>query len=187
MSFCRAEIPKTVVLINGRGGSGKDTVCDIAGKHYKTYTYSTITDVKDAAWHIGWRGGKESKDRAFLSDLKDLCTKYYDHPFNKAVEMYECFVYSAYDVLFLHVREPEEIEKLRQYIKLDGRATVYTLLIQSDRTAGPLGNHADDDVENYDYDFTFQNNYPLDQLDKEFTEFFRFMVFGMEQGRNGGQ
>lgn len=163
---------KTVIIINGRGGSGKDTICDVVGRHYKTFNISTIDEVKAAALCIGWNGGKEPKDRAFLSELKALSIKYYNHPFNQAVRMYNFFINSDFDILFIHVREPSEIEKLRRHIKFDGMASVYTLLVLSERATGIYGNHSDDEVEDYTYDYTFVNDCRLEQLDETFMTFF---------------
>ena len=61
---------RTVIIINGRGGVGKDSICEIVAKHYHTAIVSTIDDVKEAARCIGWEGGKEAKDRALLSASK---------------------------------------------------------------------------------------------------------------------
>lgn len=177
---------RTVVIINGRGGVGKDSVCEIVAKHYHTAIVSTIDDVKEAARHIGWEGGKELKDRAFLSDLKDLCSKYYDHPFKKAVNQYEQWLSdNYYDVLFIHVREPEEIEKLRKHIEDDGKARVITLLIDTSILPTASGNHADDEVGNYDYDFLFINDCDLDDLEEEFMGFWKQEVITERQGEFG--
>ena len=162
-----------VIIINGVGGVGKDTICDIVGKYYKTMIVSTITDVKKAGSLIGWQGSKSLKDRGFLSDLKDLCTEYYDYPFKKAVSDYESFLNTHDDILFIYVREPQEIEKLRLYIKKDGRADICTLLIKSDRFSQSYGNHADDDVELYNYDYIFNNNCSIEELEDSFMEFFK--------------
>ena len=40
---------KIVIIINGRGGVGKDTLCDFAAKHYKVENISSITPIKDLA------------------------------------------------------------------------------------------------------------------------------------------
>lgn len=170
--MAKALKEKTVILINGTGGSGKDTICDILRKHYKTIVISTVDDVKKAAACIGWNGGKEVRDRAFLSDLKDLCTKYYDYPYKQAVNTYEFFIRIHFDILVIHIREPHELEKMRRYIMDDGRASVYTLLVKTRRVTETYGNHADDDVEKYNYDYTFNNDCPLEQLDETFMLFF---------------
>ena len=171
------RMKKTVIIINGRGGAGKDSICEIVAKFYHTAIVSTIDDVKRAARYIGWEGGKEPKDRAFLSDLKDLCSKYYDHPFKEAVNQYEQWLSEdCYDVLFVHVREPEEIEKLRKYIKDDGKVRVITLLIDTSILPTASGNHADDEVDNYDYDFIFTNDCDLDDLEYYFIKFWESKV-----------
>ena len=37
---------KQVVVINGKGGVGKDFLCDIVGKHYQTKVISVVDEVK---------------------------------------------------------------------------------------------------------------------------------------------
>lgn len=49
-----------VIIINGAGGSGKDTICNILKNDYVTYVYSSITPIKAAATMLGWEG--EVKD-----------------------------------------------------------------------------------------------------------------------------
>lgn len=51
---------KIVIIINGRGGVGKDTLCDFAAKHYKVENISSITPIKDLAKLCG---GVEKKMR----------------------------------------------------------------------------------------------------------------------------
>ena len=50
---------KTVLVINGEGGVGKDTLCDLAAKHFKVKNISSITPIKEIAAMCGWRGEKE--------------------------------------------------------------------------------------------------------------------------------
>ena len=61
--------------------------------------------------------------------------------------------------VFIHCREPKEIERLKTGFKFP----THTLLI---RRAGQkiYGNHSDDDVENYEYDYTVVNNGTLEDL-----------------------
>ena len=164
---------KLVVIINGKGGVGKDTICEIVSKHYTACSYSTIDDVKRAAILIGWNGSKELKDRSFLSELKSLCSKYYDFPFKQSVSMYEHYLKTDYQVMFFHVREPEEINKHKKYIEHDGRTRVVTLLIERDTAVKSYGNRSDDGVSNYKYDFVFRNNCGLEKLEKRFIDFWK--------------
>ncbi len=168
---------KKVIIINGKGGSGKDTVCDIVGKHYKTWTVSSITVVKEAARTLGWAGGKDPADRKFLADLKFLSTAYNDMPFKTLMAKYGMFKdYTSDEILFVHISEPEEIEKFRQAVMKDG-GDVTTLLIRTDRTKEPYGNMADDGVDNYQYDHVFQNDFPIEELEDRFMEYFNREIY----------
>ena len=64
-----------VVIINGSGGSGKSTFCNmccdyaISKYHSIAHELSTVEWVKDVAKFCGWNGAKEEKDRAFLLSI----------------------------------------------------------------------------------------------------------------------
>ena len=170
---------KLVIIINGKGGCGKDTICDILEKHYPTKRISTITKVKQAArLMFGWKGGKNLKDRKFLSDLKDLWTDYNDGPFVYAIDQFQKFAekpVAAYNEIFIiHVREPSEIKKIKDRIELRGPSIpCVTLLIKSPRTESvEYGNDGDDLVNKYPYDFVYSNEAPLDVLEEHFMYFF---------------
>ena len=60
---------KTVVIINGAGGTGKDTLCEITSRHYKTRTISAVDRVKEIALFGGWNGVKDDRGRKLLSDI----------------------------------------------------------------------------------------------------------------------
>ena len=66
---------KIVVIINGKGGVGKDTLCDALSSKYTVRNVSSITPIKEIAQLGGWQGGKQNKDRKFLADLKKLFKK----------------------------------------------------------------------------------------------------------------
>lgn len=175
------EGQKLVILINGKGGSGKDTICQILNKHHPVSIISTITKVKLAARLMGWNGGKEDKDRKFLSDLKDLWTKYNDGPFEYSMDQYWKFIdkpEAAYkEILVIHVREPQEIEKLKKAIDHGGYVRCVTLLVKSDRTEEhDYGNHADDMVEDYPYSYVYHNDGLLEDLDQNFMWFFYTVI-----------
>lgn len=175
------EEQKMVIIINGKGGSGKDTICDVLARHYSIRNTSTITNVKTAARALGWDDAKTYADRKFLSDLKDLWIKYNDGPFNYAFNVYKIFMDTSAvrsRILIIHVREPEEIKKLKTAIEKDGRVPCKTLLITSKRTKNlSYGNHADDMVNYYPYDFIYRNSGPLETIDHDFMNFFyRYMA-----------
>lgn len=147
----------------------KDTVCDILGKHYVTYVYTSITPIKAAASVLGWGGEKTQKARKFLSDLKDISTAYNNLPFQYMAEKLE--EVEEDDVLAIfHIREPREIDKFKWYAINTGYMCK-TLLIKSKRAQRDYGNHADDDVELYGYDMIYQNDGRLEDMEGEFMKF----------------
>ena len=160
-----------IVIINGTGGAGKDTfvtMCkDVLGAE-RIYNISTVDFVKEVATMCGWDGTKTPKNRKFLSDLKDLLTEWDDIPLKKIMaEAVSCSACAEIlgeldrSVLFIHCREPKEIEKLVSAFQGD----VATLLIRREAAENVQQiNHADNDVLNYEYDYTIPNNGSLSEL-----------------------
>jgi len=162
---------KRIFIINGSGGVGKDTFVDmvknsvnkISPKYnkdnliispiYKVWNYSSIDKVKAIATQIGWNGGKTEKDRKFLSDLKLLTTEYNDMAFEDLKRMVNIFEEQKDVVfLFLHIREPNEIERAKNEFN------AHTILITRDSVPQITSNMADGGVFNYDYDTIIKNN-----------------------------
>ena len=157
---------KIAIVINGMGGVGKDTLCELAARHFRVMNVSSITPIKEIAAQCGWCGGKDDRSRRFLSELKRLTIEYNDFPTVWATERYRDFLLSEDEIMFLHVREPEEIEK---FVKAtDGAAR--TLLIRggSRMAAHNYGNRSDDDVEKYSYDYYYVNEKTLPEAEEEF-------------------
>ncbi len=113
---------KHVFIINGRGGVGKDTVCSIAGRFWHVQTVSSITPILTVARAAGWDGKKTIEARRFLSDLKQLCTSFNDLSFRYCMAQYQRFKESQDEILFVHIREPEEIARFQQAVGDDCRA-----------------------------------------------------------------
>ncbi len=157
---------KLVLVINGQGGVGKDALCEIAERHFKVKNISSITPIKQIAKMCGWDGKKDDKSRKFLADLKQLSVEYNDYPTLWATEQYKEFLLSDDEVLFVHIREPEEIAKFKE------RTGAKTLLIRGgERTKrAAYGNSADDMVENYNYDYYFMNDKTLEDAEVRFVE-----------------
>lgn len=163
---------KIVVIINGKGGVGKDTLCDIVSKKYCVKNVSSITPIKQIAQIGGWKGGKENKDRKFLADLKKLFVEYNDLPFMYLKEETNLFLQREQEILFVHIREIEEIKKFLKYV-LDKGVECKTLLITRKQEQYKIyGNEADDMAEQYQYDAVYQNDMPLEKAEKDFMLFF---------------
>ena len=167
---------KVTIVINGAGGVGKDTLCDLAAKHFRVRNISTITPIKELAKMADWDGRKDDRSRKFLADLKELCVEYNDFPTNWAKAQYEDFLTTDEEILFVHIREPKEIVK---YVSAtDGAAK--TLLVRAGERLRreAYGNAADDGVENYYYDYYFDNDKSLDEAEKNITELLRRILDG---------
>lgn len=166
-----------VFIINGHGGVGKDTFVEyfteFAGEKY-VLNISTVDYVKDVARSLGWSGKKDNLSRKFLSDLKDMTTYWADKPFRDVINRTRIAYdeWSGYGVdsrcfVFIHCREPKEIQRLVDEMPFP----TYSLLIRR-RGLQNYGNHADDEVENFKYDFVIENNYGLDNLKSEAINFY---------------
>lgn len=164
-----------VIVINGMPRAGKDQFVQFCQKHTTwCKNISTVDFVKSIARKCGWDGTKTPKNRAFLSDLKDLLTKWGDVPFKEVqreAKVFECEA-EMYDfstdevVVFIHCREPEEIAK---FVK---EMNAKTLLIRREAIeTADQSNHADAEVFNYEYDYIIENNGTLEELEQSAQTF----------------
>ena len=160
---------KQIIIINGTGGSGKDTFVEFCQKYGKVKNFSSIDKVKEIARLIGWDGGKTEKDRKFLSDLKQLTTEYNDMPFNSIKEEVDKFNASDDDVMFIHIREPEAISRAADAFGAK------TLLIKRVGLENISSNASDANVDNYDYDYVIEND-TLENLENSAMKFIRELV-----------
>lgn len=160
---------KTTIVINGAGGVGKDTLCEFASEQYRTVNVSSIDPIKEAAKVLGWDEKKDLKSRKFLSDLKKLVSEYNDWPTKYLVEKHNDFCQSDNEILFVHIREGNEISHFVESVS----GKVVTLLVRRENMAGVYGNKSDDDVEKFDYDYIYHNNLPLEEVKEDFLKFLK--------------
>ena len=172
---------KQVFIINGSGGTGKDSFIDFVGEMMHLWamcyglprvdlienwmieadkcdprgyiwSYSSVSKVKRVAREMGWDYGKTEKDRKFLSDMKVLFTGYNDAPFNSMRKIVADFYDSPEPmILFLHIREPEEIERAKNEFH------AVTILVERKAAGEIKSNMADANVNNYHYDIIIKN------------------------------
>ena len=157
---------KCIIVINGAGGVGKDTLCDFASKYYKTMNVSSVDPIKEAAYILGWHGEKQLKDRKFLSDLKKMACEYSDISTEYLLKKYREFLKGDYEIMFAHIREGSEIDHFKEKVG----TTVITLLVRRDDEK-TYGNSSDDDVELYQYDYVYDNNYSLKETEEHFLKY----------------
>lgn len=146
-----------IIIINGSGGCGKSTFVKLCNEiDSRVVELSTIDDIKTqsikAKW---WNGIKDDKGRELLSNLKDILTQYDNIPFKKVVEEVNSL---NNKIIFINSREPEEIHKFKQELN------AITLLIKNPNVPKITTNHADANVECYNYDYTIVNDGNLDDL-----------------------
>lgn len=160
---------KVVIIINGNGGVGKDTLCDFAATAFDVRTISAIAPIKDiASKYGGWDGSKDSKSRKFLSDLKKIFVEYNDLPFVYLCNEYRSFLTSSDQILFVHIREGREIDKFKNVVD----TPCYTLLITRHENENVCwGNESDDNVNNYHYDLVYNNDKSLEEAGQDFCKF----------------
>jgi DNA-binding Lrp family transcriptional regulator len=161
-----------IVIINGKGTSGKDEVVKITRNILKfrnhVFNLSSVDKIKESAGILGYNGEKDNKARKFLSDLKKISIEFNDYPntsiVNEIKEKRRWEKPHENYIVFVHIREIEEIQKfIYQIQKL--RIDFSTLLIK--RNIEDFGNYSDDNVENFNYDYIINNNGNIDELTKE--------------------
>lgn len=161
---------KQIFIINGSGGVGKDSFCNMIKNYsgHDTFIISSVDDIKKKAILMGWDGvSKTEKDRKFLSDLKELCTWYNDAPYNyirNQIMYFEATPKS--EIMFIHIREPKEIEKIKQkypYAK--------TILVTNKTIPIITSNNADASVFDYRYDYYIKNDGTLNDLKESALSF----------------
>ena len=154
---------KKVFITNGSAENGKDSFAKFVGKYISTYKYSSIDLVKEMFEVVGVsKKEKTEKKRRLWSDGKDLLTEYDDIPFKDVTSIVTDFRNNKIEaeVLLIDIREPEEIARAVETFGAE------TILVRNPNAIKIESNHADRDVENYEYDYIIENDGTLEQLEK---------------------
>lgn len=162
-----------IILINGVAEAGKDKFVSYCQDYSKSPINNTSfidTTKAMAKESFGWDGGKTDKDRKLLSDLEDIRIEYNNAPFDDIVDKVRWLRICSKDcIIFIHVRKPKEIDKLKKYFNDKYYDKCIALLIDSNKDAPD--NKADRGVYDYEYDMIIDNNGSLDDL-KESAKLF---------------
>ena len=161
---------KLMVCINGSGGVGKDSFIDFCrnigySKNIYVANLSTIDMIRQAGRLLGCVN-KTEIDRKFLSDLKILSKEYNNHPRDYIEVQIKNFCKSTGNtIIFVHSREPKEIDEFKLYFIKNKLVDCFTtMLVKNDKVKHINSNHADKNVEKYDYDIDINNNGTLNDL-----------------------
>lgn len=166
-----------IIIINGMPGSGKDTFVDCCTKilnESQVANFSTVDLVKRIAKEAGWDGTKSPNDRKFLSSLKQLLTEWNEAPLHDIQKKISNF-YNNYSefynpeekLIFIHCREPEEIDKLKKHSGdlLSWEERPIAIIIRRDAIENcNQSNNSDQNVFDYNYDYEIDNNGSIDDL-----------------------
>lgn len=172
---------KQIFIINGNAGVGKDTFVKLVSiemndnlkRFHTVVNFSSVDKVKEIAKEIGWDGKKTEKDRKFLSDLKILISDYCDMPFTSMKNKVEEFLKNDEgEVMFLHIREPEEIKRAVKEFNAK------TILLVRNSVQHITSNIGDKNVFNYKYDFVIENNGTIEELRKRVEMFIKNYILG---------
>lgn len=177
-----------VFIINGSGGSGKDTFCNYIeqlatekDRFYHVESIYTSTPAKQWATTMGWDGSKLPSDRRFLCNLKDMLDYWnnatYNHIKNCFSSYYVTKFYHCYNksIFFIHAREEKDIVWIENYCQNKGISCKSILIKRPNATK--KGNHADDNVEQYiNYDYTVVNDGTLEDFKKKAQDFFEYHI-----------
>ena len=152
-------------ILNGSARCGKGTFVSVLKNRFSVFESSTVDVIKDVCKKLGWNGIKDDKGRLALSDFKDLATKHFDHSYNYIKGIIDFCNVNNIDILTVDSREPEEIER---FVKDFGFKTI---LIKRNNFKHVPNNHADQNVEDYTYDYVIENNGTLEEYYKIINDF----------------
>lgn len=181
---------QAIVIINGKGGVGKDTLINAVMKSgVMVFNASSITPIKDMCDGLNKKDVKDLAYRNLLAKVKKAVDVYYEAENEisytneyliKAMTLWHAQTQinkPEYSVLFVHIREPENI---RSFIKeahkkkatWNDKIYMTSLLVRSDRSLDTYGNPADDDLNDYAYDFIYDSKGTIEEDGERFVKCF---------------
>lgn len=151
-----------VILLNGNGAVGKDTFVSMVKSIYpNTFNLDSVGKVKQAAKILGWQGEKSEKARIFLSSLKKVTEDYSDFITNDLADVICSYTAIAKDpIVFVHIREPHNIDALRNLTPYQSLA----VLVLNTNTEDITSNPSDASVYDYAYDYIIDNSGTMNDL-----------------------
>jgi hypothetical protein len=108
----------------------------------------------------------------FLARLKFDSSDYNDDPYKYIKKNIDYFRrdYTPYSLMFIHIREPEEIDRVKNDFGC------MTLLVKNTNIKDITTNEADANVYNYEYDVEIDNSGSLDDLKKLAEKFVKEII-----------
>ena len=157
-------------IINGSGESGKDKFIEFIKQYIKVnniqdyliYNDSTVDQIRyflnDLDLHE-----KTDEWRNAMGKIKNICESLDENVFNRDMfsKVYNRITFrnDFNKISFIHCREPENIEKIKQMFK-NNQMHCETILIKRKEVYNKFSCEKDslDFISNYDYDHIIENN-----------------------------
>ena len=163
---------KTVLITNGSGGCGKDTMAEIMAKYVDIKKISSIDVFKQMLidYTIDYINvhGKDDKYRKLLSSVKSAFVEFNDLPYNTMLNEILEFVHTEEQVLLIDIREPEEIKKIVDTVQQTiEEVSIKTILVINNNV--PVIETVDSDSAVFDYapyDYVVDNSETLGVLEQ---------------------
>ncbi|MBT4876328.1 MAG: hypothetical protein HOJ48_01220 [Desulfobacula sp.] len=162
-----------IFILNGPAEAGKGTLVEYFKEStwLDTHSYSSIDWIKKVAKkEFGWDGVKDARGRNLLAGLKQVAIAYNDIPTKKVILEIESAIVFKIDLLFVDIREPDEIEKLVTHCKTVGLPCVAVRVIntQAELKAEKNGLSLTGDrlYGEYSYDIEIENNSTMEAFKK---------------------
>lgn len=167
-------VSKIIFIINGTGGVGKDTFAKLYEKNIKSrfennvivHNISTITPIRQMLkCCVDDVNLRDEKTRQLLSSVKNALEEYNDYTTEYAANHIYKFIESIETgTLFIHLREPHLIDKLKDRCK---ETIINTILIDKS-DVDSFDNESDDidNIRNYRYDIDVINDTTIDDLEE---------------------
>lgn len=160
---------KTIIVVNGKPRAGKDTAVEmmqgILDEHgTASVAFSSIQPIKDLLNPIVDLTAKTPADRKLLSVVGDALQEH--SQFRTSAALRQMHAMPDDGVFFLHIREPDLIELLRQECLSYGWR-FERVFVESERAEDVRNNPSDANVAGGEYDHRLINNGTLEEFDQE--------------------
>jgi hypothetical protein len=178
------EMTRTkVIIINGVQGSGKDTFVKLAQSYCNmnemanVLNLSSVDPIKDLLDAFGWDGDKTDDVRNIIAGIKKIWIGAQNGPtmfmMNNILEWHKQG-HGEDNIVFCHVREPEEIDKLECAIsgmESMGIEVMTMLIIRGDSSISERNADNFEIISQYPYDRIIYNDADLASLDEQVCKF----------------
>lgn len=112
---------------------------------------------------IGISSQEDNEYRKLLSDIKKTLDNFSDFNNNQIVKEVFKLIKDDCDILFIHCREPHNIDKIKKSI--NNKVNVITLLVRNPNVDNIVyNNDSDDNIFNYNYDIVINNDSSIEDL-----------------------